>query len=175
MKKEYLLFVLILVFAQMGQAADAANISDPHRRGNWQIYGDSPHFLDIGVGAFDADEKKSAAARVEFRFGKKLFFFGPALGVLASTDDVYFGYGGLYAEIAYRRLVITPLAGVGGYEQGDGRDLGGIFQFRAAISLSYRLGNQYRLGVQAGHISNAGTHNSNSSEQDLFLTFAIPF
>jgi hypothetical protein len=174
MQRHYLLFAFILFFAPLCQTADAESISVLHRHGNWQIYGDSPYYLDIGIGAFDADEDKSSAARIEFRFGKKYFIFGPTIGLLASNNNVYYGYGGIYADIAYKRLVITPMGGFGGYEEGDARDLGGTFQFRAAITLSYQFDNQFRLGFQAGHISNAGTHNSNPSEQDLLLTLAIP-
>lgn len=175
MKRCALLFVLALALIPAAPAAAAETPSTFRRMGNWQIYGDSPHYLSFGLGAFDADEEPVSAAHVEVRFGKKLFFVGPAIGFLANTDGGYIGYAGLYADIAYKNLVLTPMAGGGGYEKGEGIDLGGVFEFRAEIILAYQFGNLSRLGVQYGHISNGGTHARNRSEQDLFVTFALPF
>lgn len=175
MKIRSLLFALAFALIPAMPAAAVEPPSSFHRMGNWQIHGDCPHYLAFGLGAFDVDEEPVSAARVELRFGKKLFFIGPAIGFLANTDGGYFGYAGIYADIAYKNLVITPMAGGGGYEEGDGIDLGGIFQFRTTLTLAYQFDNLSRLGVQYGHLSNGGTHDSNPSEQDAFVTFGIPF
>jgi hypothetical protein len=168
-------FAIVPVFALTIPAASAESTSIYSRAGNWQIYGDSPSYLDLGLGIFDATDEASGAARVEARFGRKLFFVGPALGLLANTDGGYFGYGALYADIVYKKLLITPLWGVGGYEEGDGTDLGGTVQFRSAITLSYQFDNRSRLGIQASHISNADLHDRNPGEEDYLLTFSLPF
>jgi lipid A 3-O-deacylase len=171
----FLLSALILLLFHSAPASAAEPASVFHRAGNWQIYGDSRNYLTLGLGAFDADEEATGAAQIELRFGRKLFFVGPAIGFLANADGGFFGYGGLYTDIAYKKLVLTLMGGAGGYEEGDGKDLGGIFQFRSEITLSYQFGNLSRLGIKYGHISNGSTHYSNPSEQDGFITFAIPF
>ena len=68
--------------------------------GDLAVLGDNaPHYLDLGLGVFDLREsfgtsERSAAGRVELRGGRKLWFLGPAIGLMANTDGGVFGYGG---------------------------------------------------------------------------------
>lgn len=142
------------------------------------LQGDGPHYVEVGIGLFDAlgeDSDTAAAGRVELRLGDKLWFVGPAVGLLASFDESVFGYGGLYADLAFGPVVVTPMLAAGGYAQGDGRDLGGTFQFRTSLGLAYAFEGGARLGAQAAHISNAGIHDSNPGEEEFYLTYAVPF
>lgn len=175
MKPRSLLFAIALLLIPLTPAFAAEPASIFHQFGNLKIYGDGPHYLDLGLGGFDVDGESSGAARVELRCGKKVFFVGPAIGLLANTDGGFFAYGGIYADIVYRKLVVTPFWGAGGYEEGDGKDLGGTFQFRTSITLAYQFDNLSRLGVQAAHISNADLHKDNPGAQNILLTFALPF
>jgi lipid A 3-O-deacylase len=148
--------------------------------GGLSLRGTAPNFLDVGVGVFDFrapfdDSRRSAAGRLEVRGGKKLWFLGPAVGLMANTDGGVFGYGGIYADVAFGNLVLTPLAAFGGYRQGDSSDLGGIFQFRLSLGLSYVFANRHRLGVNFAHISNRSIYDRNPGEEELYVTYAIPF
>ncbi|MGH6943620.1 MAG: acyloxyacyl hydrolase [Geminicoccaceae bacterium] len=142
---------------------------------------DSPTYLQLGAGAFDLFEEndggghRSAAGIAELRFGGKVLGIGPALGVMANTDGGVFGFGGLYFDITFGHIVITPLAAVGAYHEGDSKDLGGTLQFRGSITAAYAFANRSRLGVEVGHISNAGLHDDNPGEEDAFITYALPF
>ena len=82
------------------------------------VRGDEPSYLDFGVGAFNAvfrhGQPATAEGRIEFRYGEKLFYIGPAVGLLANARGGVFGYGGLYSDIAFGRFILTPLAGLGG-------------------------------------------------------------
>jgi lipid A 3-O-deacylase len=175
MRLQFPIFLLALFLVMVGQPVAAQPISTFHNWGNWQIYGNSPQFMDFGLGIFDTNDGAIGTGRIELRFGRKLFFIGPAVGILANTDGGIFGYGGIYADIAYKNLVITPLLGAGGYHKGGGKDLGGIFQFRSSITLAYQFHNLSRLGVQFAHVSNAALEHINPGEQDVFLTYAVPF
>ncbi len=144
------------------------------------LLGPGPHYLDLGVGVFDvferkSDSERSAAARVEFRLGDKLYGVGPAVGALANTDGGAYGYVGLYADFKYGDLVVTPLAGLGAYHQADSSDLGGVFQFRLALGLTYQFEDGARLGLTLGHISNAQIHDENPGEDEVYASFALPF
>ncbi len=174
MKRGHLLLVALVLLLLPGQAFGDEPAA-VFRRGNWQVYGDGPHYLELSGGFFDIDEDRIGAARIELRWGEKLLFVGPAIGLLVTADRGVYGYGGIYADIVYRRLVFTPLVGAGGYSEGDGKDLGGTFLFRASITLSYQFDNLIRLGVQGGHLSNGHLYDRNPSEQDGFITLAIPF
>ncbi len=153
-----------------------------YRIGSLQILGNGPHMLDIGLGAYNFNRRGpsenndvSALARVEVRLGQKLLFVGPVAGIMANTDGGVFGYAGIYSDVRYRHLVVTPLFAIGGYIRDDSKELGGVFQFRLSLAASYEFANQSRLGITFAHISNASSHLRNPGEQELMLTYAIPF
>lgn len=179
MKSTYLALIL-LAFCM---TSPALAVDKPqaafHQIGNWQLMGAGPHWLDLGLGVFDGTGKRggksSEAARLELRIGKKLGFIGPAIGLLANTDGGLFGYGGIYADIVYKKLVITPLLAVGGCDSGDGKDLGGTFQFRSSLTLAWQCANRARLGLQVAHISNADLHENNPGEEDYLISLAWSF
>ncbi|ADJ28869.1 acyloxyacyl hydrolase [Nitrosococcus watsonii] len=143
--------------------------------GNVEFLADEPSYLDFGAGAFDIVHSEiSAAGYIEYRYGKKLSFIGPVMGIMANTDGGVFGYGGIYTNIKYRRLVATPFFTVGGYHQGGSKDLGGTFQFRSGITFAYQFDKGSRLGVRFAHISNASIHDNNPGENELLLTYSLP-
>lgn len=139
---------------------------------------DGPSHVDLGAGVFNLGhghgESGSAMGRLEFRLGRKLLRVGPMAGIMANSQGGVYGYGGLYADIALDRWVLTPTAAVGGYSRGSSKDLGGGFQFRIGAELAYRFDNDIRLGVGFAHISNAGIHDRNPGENELMVTLAVP-
>ncbi len=124
-----------------------------------QVIADEPSYIDLAAGAFDIQGHRelptAPEGRGEFRFGRKLFYVGPAAGVLANTQGGVFGYAGFYTDFAWDRFVLTPLGAIGAYHRGGSEDLGGVFQFRIAANLAYEFDNAGRLGVTFAHISNA--------------------
>ncbi|MBK5096102.1 MAG: acyloxyacyl hydrolase, partial [Deltaproteobacteria bacterium] len=144
-----------LILGIAGPSLAAEPVSVFRKLGPVDLHGDGPNFFDIGAGVFNSGEggEASLAGKVEVRIGKKLFFVGPALGIVANTDGGLMGYGGIYVDLSYRRVVLTTVLSLGGYHQGDSVDLGGIFQFREEFTLSYQFDNGSRLGVVWAHIS----------------------
>ena len=131
--------------------------------------------LTIGLGAYEAvDQNTSFAGSLEYRFGRKLFGIGPALGLIANVDGGLYGYFALYADLAIGPLVITPALGVGGSRTGESVDLGGTFAFREQLEVAWRFAQGYRLGVRIGHISNANIYEANPGEEDVMVTFGLP-
>ena len=159
----------------LGTSAALAQTTPPR---NFQLLGDEPSYLDLGVGAFDIQGHRESPTtfegRVEFRYGQKLFFIGPTAGVLANAQGGIFGYAGFYADIAWWRLVLTPLAAMGAYHRGGSEDLGGVFQFRIGAKLAYEFDNNQRLGAEFVHISNAGIHKRNPGDNEILATYAFP-
>lgn len=146
--------------------------------GPFEVLGDGHHYVDAGVGLFNCFnklDKRSNAARIELRVGKKLAFVGPAVGVIANEEGGRFGYAGIYADLAYGKFVLTPLLGVGAYRQGNSIDLGGTFEFRESLEIAYRVSDRWRAGIAAAHISNARLHRENPGQQDIFVTCAYGF
>jgi len=150
-----------------------------HSTANAQtVLGDQPSYLDLAAGAFDIPIHRGAVTtgegRVEFRYGEKLFYIGPAVGLLVNGKGGVYGYGGFYADIAFDRFVVTPLAAVGTYRRGDGPDLGGTLEFRLSINAAYELDNKSRVGLQIAHISNAGIYHRNPDDNEVLVTYAFP-
>lgn len=175
-------YVATLLAALLVPGAVAAqdDETDFARWGGLVVRGNAPNYLDVGAGVFDfrapfEDSARSAAGRLEVRGGKKLWFLGPAAGLMANTDGGVFGYGGIYADIVYGNFVVTPLAALGGYRQGNSTDLGGVLQFRLSLGLSYEFKNHHRLGLNVAHVSNGTIHDTNPGEEELYVTYAIPF
>jgi hypothetical protein len=142
--------------------------------------GDGPHYVELGLGAFDvlreeAGARRSAGGSIELRGGDKLGFIGPAAGVVVNADGGVFGYGGIYADLKWGSVVLTPQAGIGAYRQGDSSDLGGVVQFRVGAALSYQFASGWRIGIRLAHISNAGIYQDNGGAEELYLVVAVPF
>jgi hypothetical protein len=174
---------LLALIGPSGQLLSAQEGAVAFRIGPIEVLGQGPSHVEIGVGVFDVfkdvvftedEENRSAAARLELRVGRKLYALGPAIGLMANTDGGVFGYGGVYIEVAWGDILITPLVGLGGYAEGDSKDLGGVFQFLASGTLAYASPNGSRLGIRLGHLSNAGIHDDNPGEEDLMLIYSLP-
>lgn len=176
--KAFLLGALIaLASAAQARAGEPRDVF--HRLGPIEVMGQAPSYAEIGVGAFDVlgegDGRTSGAAQVQLRWGRKLFFIGPAIGLMANTDGGVFGYGGVYADLAYGNVILTQMLGLGGYARGDSKDLAGVFQFRTETGIAHEFDGRKRIGVRIAHVSNAGIHDFNPGEEELYLTFALPF
>lgn len=152
-----------------------------------KILGPGPDRVIAGLGAFNIgpttggtsrERSTPAMAEFEYRFGWKPDFLGkaigPAVGVLANTDGGVYGYVGVYADLPVGNFVVTPLAGAGGYHEGDGKDLGGTFEFRLALTGAYQFADGVRLGVRLAHLSNAGLQASNPGENEILLVLDVP-
>ena len=154
--------------------ADGASTTAFAHLGPIVVHGNEADNLLLGAGLFDLRDDTSGAGTVEYRFGRKVFLVGFALGLMANTDGGLFGYVGAYADLSYKKFYVTPQLAMGGYGEGSSTDLGGVFQFRESLDLAYRFDNGHRLGIRAAHISNAAIHDINPGEEELLLTYSFP-
>jgi lipid A 3-O-deacylase len=144
------------------------------------LLGDEPSYLDLGLGSYSALDHNgrfnSFMGRAEFRFGEKLFYIGPAVGLVANADGGVDGFAGIYTDIQLGPFDLTPLTSVGLYHHGasDDKDLGGAVEFRTELTLSYRLPGGVRIGVGAAHMSNANIYRRNPGENDFLASVAFP-
>lgn len=171
------LVVIFLGGPSVSTASDSAEAL--YRWGHLKALGPGVNYVNVGAGGFNitggGETDTSAAGKVELRFGRKLLFVGPVIGVLANLDGGIYGFGGIYADIGYRSWRLSPLMAVGGYRRGESKELGGALQFRLGIGLFREFSNRFRLGVEVAHLSNAGLNRTNPGEEDYFLTLGIPF
>ena len=83
--------------------------------------------------------------------------FQHTMGVsITDTNDFWIGAGQLYFTHLGQTDFYTELHAMTGlYVQGDGKDLGGLLEFRSGIELGYEMTSGWRLGVSLDHRSNA--------------------
>jgi hypothetical protein len=138
---------------------------------------DDPSFLTTGIGVFDIDDDETAGLfEIEYRTDLRLWFIKPLVGAFVTTDGSFYGYGGFNIDLYFgRRWVFSPGFAVGGYAEGDGKDLGHTIEFRSGAELAYRFSNRARLGVGFHHISNASLDDRNPGTEILAITYSIPF
>lgn len=147
--------------------------------GGISFLGDGPDTAAIGAGAFNLipnDDRADTAGefRLEYRHGGKWHALGPTVGIMANSEGGVFGYAGLYTDMRIAdRWIVTPAAGIGGYARGDGKDLGGVFQFHVGLDVAYWFESGDRLGLKIAHISNAGLHDENPGVESLLLTYTF--
>ena len=137
---------------------------------------DDPHFLTLAAGYYDINDDMDAAEfRAEFRSGDKLWIFKPFGGLMGTSDAAFYGYAGFLVDLYFgRRIVLTPSLAAGLYEDGDGKDLGHIVEFRSSLELAYRFDNRARLGLSFYHLSNASLDDNNPGTEVFSLNYSIP-
>ncbi len=129
-----------------------------------------------GLGGFDILHKYTAAqGRLEFRFDQSLFFLKPLVGTFFTTKGSVYTYGGFRVEIPLgKHLMLIPMATVGDYEKGNGKDLGNHIEFKTGAELDLIFANGIRVGPVFDHVSNAGIGKKNPGEENLLLMVSVP-
>ena len=137
---------------------------------------DDPQFLSFRTGAFDInDNDTTGLLGVEYRSDFKKFFLTPMAGGFVTAKGGLYGYGGVFVDLfLWRRLVLRPSFAVGAYADGNGKDLGGVLEFRSAIALAWRFDDRSRLGVEFSHLSNAGIYDTNPGTENLTVNYSVP-
>ncbi len=92
------------------------------------------------------------------------------VGGLAGTDDgAYWAYAGTAYDWLRGRWHVRPGFAVGLWERGDGKDLGGLVEFRSSIELAFEASERLRLGLLFYHLSNAGLYDRNPGSNSVVL------
>jgi hypothetical protein len=117
----------------------------------------------------------------ELRFAPRRFGFlprfvpelSPVAGALATSRGALYLYGGFRLDVPMgERWIFSPSWGAGLYHQEGGQDLGGPFEFRSALELSYRLEAGSRLSLCLHHLSNGGLFENNPGSESLLLFYS---
>jgi lipid A 3-O-deacylase len=137
---------------------------------------DDPEFLSFRTGAFDiTDDHTAALFGAEYRSDFTDLIFTPMVGGFVTTDGGLYGYGGVFIDLDLsKQVVLRPSLSVGAYSDGNGKDLGGVLEFRSAIELAWRFENRSRLGVEISHLSNAGIYDNNPGAESMTVNYAMP-
>lgn len=169
---------MVLAGAGMGLALAAGTASAQ----GLHVIQKGPAYFSAGLGIFNGvgihpvtgPNPRIPELNVEYQSASKLFGIGALWGLVANTDGGFMGYTGFYSDIAWRHWVLTPVLGFGGYDAGDGKDLGSTFEFRLELGLAYQFADRSRLGFKIAHISNARIVSQDPGENEALITYSFP-
>jgi hypothetical protein len=135
-------------------------------------------YITVGVGVFDVihDEPASTEFRLEYRHENVWKSLYPSLGLMVNTDSAIYGVFSLNYDINLtHNIILTPFTGVGIYEENDSKDLGGPIEFRSGLELAYQCDEDYRIGLNFSHMSNASIYEDNPGQESLVLNLSVPY
>jgi hypothetical protein len=120
---------------------------------------DQRDFVSFEGGRFDAIKKDDPATEFElqYNFGSPVLWkIAPIVGVGATTDRSFWGYGGIRLDSYWdSRVIIAPSFAVAGYSRGNGKNLGTPAVLgRFGIDVEYAVNRDLRIGVGLHHMSN---------------------
>ena len=140
------------------------------------------HEINFYSGMFDfSDEgKKSAIIGLQHQNENLIrdSFLGtisPITGAMITADNAAYVYTGIQAQYTMGKINITPSFTPGLYEQGDGKDLGHIVEFKSEVQLSLNLFENSQLGMSYNHISNASLGDKNPGANSYMFNFLKTF
>jgi outer membrane protein OmpA-like peptidoglycan-associated protein len=132
----------------------------------------------LEVGMFDVFHKaNSESFDLQLRPGWRLWDFGVMAGGMVTTKGALMGYGGFTFDFPVTdNFFIVADASAGYYSRGDDKVLsfGSTAEFRTGVGVAYQFDNDWRLGADIHHISNAGLDKKNPGVEIAALTLSIP-
>ncbi len=97
----------------------------------------------------------------------------PAYGVAGTKDGNAWIYGGLRLEMKVGDWLVTPQFAVSLYDEGGGKDLGGVLEFRSGLEATRQLGDGPRFGLLFYHLSNGGFYTFNPGSNSLVMKLSL--
>jgi hypothetical protein len=138
---------------------------------------DTPAVLSGGVGWYDfkLQDDEAVDFRLEYRHGDDFLWLKPWGGLEVTSDGSVWGGVGVLVDITFfDSVVLTGSFAPGLYEDGSGKDLGHVVEFRSQVELGYQFENQSRLSLAFSHISNAHLGDDNPGTEVLNLYYHLP-
>lgn len=129
----------------------------------------------VSLGAFDViNGSPSGEVGFEWRFSPRRWDLIPTAGVTLNTEGGGYVFGGVRYDWRFaHRWIAAPHFAVTAFEEGDGRDLGSVVEFRSGLEVSYELDGGSRLGLSFYHLSNAGIDGTNPGSESLVLVWSF--
>ena len=99
----------------------------------------------------------------------------PITGAFFTADNAVYVYTGFQIPKKNDSFTFTPSFTPGLYDEGDGKDLGHVIEFKTEIQISYEISNQSEIGVSYNHISNASLGDKNPGANSYMFNFIKTF
>ena len=165
-KKYFFLVNLFLLISLPLKSEDVKKISG------------SEHEFNIYTGMFDFSDHGKRSQIIGFQHQNENLiresFFGtlsPVTGALITQDSATYIYTGVQAMYKVGNINITPSFTPGLYNQGDGKNLGHMVEFKSEVQLSFDLPKESQFGFSYNHISNASLGDKNPGANSYMFNF----
>ena len=133
-----------------------------------------------GIFDFSHDKHHSTIVGIQHQ-NEDLFresFLGtisPVSGLFITADSATYIYTGIQAQYNVGKLNLTPSFTPGLYHEGDGKDLGHMFELKSELQVSYDLMSNTQMGLSYNHISNASLGEKNPGANSYMFNILKKF
>ena len=163
MKKKiiHLLAIFFLFFSQISNAEKQSNFY---------------------LGNFDFSDDKQAALLLGYQHQNQTLeintFLGnisPIIGGFITENSAAYIYSGIEWNIDLGSFLFTPSFAPGLYNEGNGKDLGHVLEFKTEVQLSYGVSESTSFGMSYNHISNASLGTKNPGANSYMFNYLKKF
>ena len=166
------LTLISIFFLVLGSASFAEEIKLNEKNTEFNLYTGMFDFSDTG--------KKSTLIGFQHQnenLNRNTFLgnLSPITGALITADNATYFYTGVQANYKIGNLNLTPTFTPGLYNEGDGKDLGHILEFKSEIQLSLELPKESQFGFSYNHLSNASLGEKNPGANSYMFNFLKKF
>ena len=99
----------------------------------------------------------------------------PVTGAFVTGKGSSYFYTGVEAQYNLGPVKILPSFTPGYYEQGDGKNLGDVLEFKSELKLDFNIFDNSKIGYSYSHISNNDWGTVNPGTDNQSITFSKKF
>ena len=143
-------YLLLVIFISFSSIAEEVKVDNNNTKFN------------VYTGMFDFSDNGKRSTLIGFQhqnvdLNRDTFLgnLSPITGLMFTADNAAYIYTGVQTHYSLGALNIIPSFTPGLYEQGDGKDLGHILEFKSEVQLSLDLPKDSQFGFSYNHLSNA--------------------
>ena len=169
---KFLRLSLIVLFSILNFSSIAEEVKFDDKNTEFSVY--------TGMFDFSDDGKKSTLLGFQHQnenLNRNTFLgnLSPITGALITADNATYLYTGVQAQYKIGNLNLTPSFTPGLYNQGNGKDLGHVLEFKSELQLSLDLPKESQLGFSYNHLSNASLGEKNPGANSYMFNFFKKF
>ena len=138
--------------------------------------------FNIYSGLFDFSDKGKRSTLIGFQhqntdLNRDTFLgnLSPITGFMFTADSAAYLYTGVQAQYSLGALNITPSFTPGLYNQGNGKDLGHLLEFKSEVQITLNILQNSQLGFSYNHLSNASLGEKNPGANSYMFNFLKTF
>ena len=169
LRQKFLLIIALFLFFSPANSEENKVLNDEHEL---NFYSGIFDFSDDGARStiFGFEHQNENLFRDSF-----LGILSPVSGALITADNASYIYTGVQAQYKIGNINLTPSFTPGLYNEGDGKDLGHVVEFKSEVQFSLELFTDAELGFSYNHISNASLGDKNPGANSYMFNFLKKF